>query len=47
VLITDAGLQRVYHPYDGGADVILTTNTERDQLRSRHTDWLSVHPSGL
>ncbi|MEU0885332.1 hypothetical protein ABZ345_42640, partial [Lentzea sp. NPDC005914] len=45
VLITDAGLQRIYHPYDGGVDVMLTTNTERDQLRSRHTDWLSAHPA--
>ncbi|WP_196778171.1 DUF3885 domain-containing protein [Lentzea aerocolonigenes] len=47
VLITDVGLQRIYNPYDGGADVILTTSTERDQLRARHTDWLSAHPSGL
>ena len=47
VLITDTDLQRIYAPYDGGADVILTTNTERDQLRSRHADWLSAHPSAL
>lgn len=47
VLITDIGLQRIYNPYDGGADVILATNTERDQLRSRHTGWLSAHPLGL
>ncbi|MFD9737584.1 hypothetical protein [Umezawaea sp. NPDC059074] len=47
MLITDADLQRTYHPYDGGADVILSTNSERDQLRSRHSDWLSAHPSGL
>ncbi|WP_414505237.1 hypothetical protein [Streptomyces sp. NEAU-L66] len=47
VLITDTGLQRIHHPYDGGADVILTTPEERDQVRNRHTDWLSQHPTGL
>ncbi|GHH42954.1 DUF3885 domain-containing protein [Lentzea cavernae] len=47
VLIIDADLQRAYHPYDGGADVILTTSAERDELCSRHADWLSTHPSGL
>jgi len=46
VLITDADLQRTYHPYDDGADVIISTNSERDQLRSRHSDWLSAHPQG-
>ncbi|MFE7439512.1 hypothetical protein ACFU7X_03495 [Streptomyces chartreusis] len=47
VIITDSGLTRIHHPYDGGADVILTTTSERDALRERHTDWLSSHPSGL
>ncbi|MFJ4365729.1 hypothetical protein ACIP4S_16400 [Streptomyces chartreusis] len=47
VIITDSGLTRIHHPYDGGADVILTTPSERDALRERHTDWLSSHPSGL
>ncbi|GAA2692883.1 MULTISPECIES: hypothetical protein [Actinosynnema] len=47
VLITDVDLQRVYHPYDGGADVVLTTSAERDRLRARHADWLSAHPAGL
>ncbi|MFD5568279.1 DUF3885 domain-containing protein [Streptomyces cadmiisoli] len=47
VIITDSGLTRIHHPYDGGADVILTTSSERDALRERHTDWLSSHPSGL
>ncbi|MEU0334737.1 hypothetical protein [Streptomyces sp. NPDC006193] len=47
VFITDTGLQRIYHPYDGGADVILTTAAERDALRNRHAAWLSSHPAGL
>ena len=47
VLITDIQMQRIHHPYDGGADVFLTTSEERDRLRARHADWLSSHPAGL
>jgi hypothetical protein len=47
VFVTDTELRRIHHPYDGGADVILATPAERDDLRDRHTDWLSSHPSGL
>ncbi|MDQ1008696.1 hypothetical protein QFZ82_003181 [Streptomyces sp. V4I23] len=47
MFITDTGLQRIHHPYDGGADVILTTAAERDELRNRHAAWLSNHPAGL
>ncbi|CAL9328052.1 hypothetical protein SUDANB37_00037 [Streptomyces sp. enrichment culture] len=47
VLITDTRMGRVYHPYDGGADVFLATSEERDQTRDRHADWLSRHPLGL
>lgn len=47
VLITDTRMERIHHPYDGGADAFLTTPAERDRLRDRHVDWLSSHPSGL
>lgn len=47
VLITDTRMQRIHHPYDGGADVFLATSEERDRVRDRHADWLSRHPSGL
>jgi hypothetical protein len=40
-------MQRIHHPYDGGADVFLATSEERDRMRDRHADWLSSHPSGL
>ncbi|MFJ9939069.1 DUF3885 domain-containing protein [Streptomyces erythrochromogenes] len=46
IFVTDIGLGRMYHPYDGGADVVLATTEERDRLRHRHADWLSAHPSG-
>ncbi|MFD9049554.1 DUF3885 domain-containing protein [Streptomyces zaomyceticus] len=47
VLITDTQLRRIYHPYDGGANVFLATPGERDRMRDRHADWLSSHPLGL
>ncbi|MCX5584853.1 hypothetical protein ACFV0H_13730 [Streptomyces erythrochromogenes] len=46
IFVTDPGLTRIHHPYDGGADVILPTGGERDRLREQHSAWLSAHPSG-
>lgn len=47
VMIADPGLRWLYHPYDGGMDVVLPTTTARDALRHHHREWLSKHPSGL
>ena len=51
VLLADVGLRwlyhPLYHPYDGGMDVILSSSGERDAVRDRHRDWLSTHPAGL
>jgi hypothetical protein len=47
VIITSAAMNWLYHPYDGGADVIAVTTGHRDQLRHRHQQWLSRQPSGL
>ncbi|MFI1398487.1 hypothetical protein [Streptomyces sp. NPDC020681] len=44
---TDTELRRIHHPYDGGADVVLTTTAERDRLRGRHTAWLPSNTAGL
>jgi hypothetical protein len=46
-LVADVGLRWLYHPYDGGMDVILSSSGERDALRDRHRQWLSPHPAGL
>ncbi|MFI1227584.1 MULTISPECIES: hypothetical protein [unclassified Streptomyces] len=46
-LVTDVQMRRIHSPYDGGADVFLTTPEERDRTRDRHADWLSASPSGL
>jgi hypothetical protein len=37
----------VFHPYDGGADVLLATAEERDHLKEKHREWLSSHPEGF
>lgn len=47
ILITDTRMQRIHHPYDGGADAFLATSEERDRMRDRYGDWLSSHPAGL
>ncbi|MFE9921083.1 hypothetical protein ACFYQA_05755 [Streptomyces sp. NPDC005774] len=47
VLITDTRLQRIHHPYDGGADVFLTATEERDRMRNRYATWFSSHSAGL
>ncbi len=47
VIIAPRDLRWLYHPYDGGADVIAPTTHERDAVKMRHRDWLSAHPAGL
>lgn len=47
VIITTAGMNWLYAPYDGGADIIAATAEHRNQLYHAHKDWLSDHPAGL
>jgi hypothetical protein len=37
----------VYHPYDGGGDVICPDFETRNDLAIRYSSWLSKHPLGL
>ena len=37
----------LYHPYDGGADVICSSTSERNLLRKEFSSWLPDTPSGL
>lgn len=37
----------VFHPYDGGADLVLASTEDRDRLKARHSAWLSSHPDGF
>ena len=41
------GAPWLFHPYDGGADVVLPNTSSRDELEQRYRDWLSSHPEGL
>lgn len=47
VMILPLDLSWIYHPYDGGGDVIAHSSTQRDALREQFVDWLSAHPLGL
>jgi hypothetical protein len=47
VLVADTGLRWLYHPYDGGMDLMLSSAVERDGFRGRHHDWLSTHARRL
>jgi len=47
VVVAPESLDWLYHPYDGGADVIARSSTEREHLRARFVDWLSPEPHGL
>ena len=46
VIIAPRDIAWLYHPYDGGGDVIAETRGQRAHLMSRFADWLSNHPSG-
>jgi hypothetical protein len=47
VTLAPQDLEWLYYPYDGGVDIILPTQEDRDSLKSRHEDWLSTEASGL
>ena len=47
VMILDPRASWLYHPYDGGADVILASTSDRDRLAEKHKTWLSPRTDGL
>jgi hypothetical protein len=47
VILTDDRVEWLYHPYDGGGDVIAPNRAVRDLLREKYSAWLSRHPAGL
>lgn len=47
VLFVGPRQQCLYHPYDGGGDVLLPSRAATDVMRARYSRWLSTHPSGL
>lgn len=47
VILLPASGDWLYHPYDGGADVIAASAEHRDELAIRFADWLAPPPRGL
>jgi len=47
ILIIDIKRNRIIAPYDGGVDIFLNTQCERDFFKSKYRDWLSSHEYGL
>ncbi|GIG61589.1 hypothetical protein Lfu02_59610 [Longispora fulva] len=47
VLVADAELRWLCHPFAGGMDVILPTPEHRDALGARHPAWRSTRATGL
>jgi len=47
ILIIDISRNRIIAPYDGGVDIFLNTQCERDFFKSKYKDWLSTHECGL
>lgn len=47
LMICDTGCRWIFHPYDGGMDVVLANTTARNGLRERFGEWLSSLASGL
>lgn len=37
----------LFAPYDGGFDLFFQNPERRDNMRSKHLEWLSKHPQGL
>ena len=44
VLLVDLEQGWVYHPYDGGADVIVKSEERRKRMMDRYLDWLPQEP---
>jgi hypothetical protein len=47
ILFVGVNPGRIYHPYDGGADVILESQSVRNQKRDKYSAWLPRNPHGL
>ena len=47
VMVLRLNLAWVFHPYDGGTDVIAATEEQRNQLRSQYANWTSPRDDGL
>jgi len=44
-ILTPEDFSWIYHPYDGGVDILLSSVEEREKLMGSHEDWLPVPPT--
>lgn len=47
ILFVGSDASTIYHPYDGGGDVFLPSETVRASYAQRYSEWRSPHPLGL
>jgi hypothetical protein len=47
VVVADEALRWLFHPYDGGMDVIASPTGQRDLLAARFASWRSDRSDGL
>ena len=47
ITLIPSGGDWLYHPYDGGVDVVAPSTEAQDVVRGQHRGWLSSHPRGL
>ena len=47
ILIINIKQNRIIAPYDGGVDIFLNKQCERDYFKLRYSNWLSSHELGL
>ncbi|QLE85300.1 hypothetical protein FLM48_09500 [Shewanella sp. Scap07] len=47
IIIVNPNKGVIFHPYDGGADIVLASTRQRDQLKDRHPGWLPSHSEGF
>jgi hypothetical protein len=47
VLLAGVNQNCLYHPYDGGADIILESKSARDWKKKQYAAWLPKNPQGL
>ena len=46
IMVVALSSEVVYHPYDGGADIVMHSTERRDEIKQNHANWLSKHPDG-
>jgi hypothetical protein len=47
VLFLSVDRHRLYHPYDGGGDIFVNSESHKNRIKQHHKAWLSSRPDGL